>query len=160
MKKILATDPANTIALIARLALGVVIFPHGAQKLFGWFGGSGFSGTMGFLTGTAHIPYILAVLVILSESVGALLVITGLLTRIAALGIALQFLGVMFMVHWQNGFFMNWSGAQKGEGIEFFLLLLALSIILLITGGGKASIDAAITRRLNNKVKTADKVSA
>ena len=160
MKKILATNPADTIALITRLAIGIVIFPHGAQKLFGWFGGYGFSGTMGFLTGTAHLPSFVAVLVILIESIAALFILAGFLTRIAAVGIALQFLGVMFMVHWQNGFFMNWSGAQKGEGIEFFLLLLALSIILLITGGGKASIDAAITRRLYNKEKTAGKVFA
>jgi putative oxidoreductase len=144
MKKILATDPSNTTAMIARLALGIVVFPHGAQKLFGWFGGYGFSGTMGFLTGTAHLPYILAVLVILIESIGAIFVFTGLLTRIAALGILLQFLGVMFMNHWQNGFFMNWAGNQKGEGIEFFILLFALSVILLITGGGRASVDSAI----------------
>jgi putative oxidoreductase len=160
MKKILATNPGNITALIARLAIGIVIFPHGAQKLFGWFGGYGYSGTMDFLTGTVHLPSVLAVLVILIESIGALFVFTGFFTRLAALGVALQFLGVMFKIHWQNGFFMNWSGAQKGEGIEFFLLLLALSIILLITGGGKASIDAAITRRLYNKEKTAGKVIA
>ena len=155
MKKILATNPGNITALIARLAVGIVIFPHGAQKLFGWFGGYGFSDTMGFLTGTVHLPSVLAVLVILIESIGALFVLVGFLTRLAALGIALQFLGVMFMVHWQNGFFMNWTGAQKGEGIEFFLLLLALSIILLITGGGKSSIDAAIagSNKANKQVK-------
>ncbi len=107
MKKILATNPADITALIARLAVGVVIFPHGAQKLLGWFGGYGFQGTMGFLTGTAHLPAFLAVLVILIESIGALLVLTGLLTRLAALGIFIQFLGVMFTAHWQNGFFMN-----------------------------------------------------
>jgi putative oxidoreductase len=144
MKKTLATNPGNITALIARLAIGIVIFPHGAQKLFGWFGGYGFSGTIGFLTGSVHLPYILAVLVILIESIAALFIFVGFLTRLAAVGIALQFLGVMFMVHWRNGFFMNWTGAQKGEGIEYFILLLALAVILLITGGGKASIDAAI----------------
>lgn len=144
MKKLLATNPNNITALIARLAIGIVIFPHGAQKLLGWFGGYGFSGTMGFLTGTVGLPSILAVLVILIESIGALFVLTGFLTRIAAFGILAQFIGVMFKMHTANGFFMNWSGAQKGEGIEFFLLLFALAIILLVTGGGKASIDAAI----------------
>jgi len=144
MKKILATTPTNTIALIARLAIGLVIFPHGAQKLFGWFGGYGFSGTMGFLTGSVHLPYILAVLVILIESIGALFVFAGFLTRIAALGILIQFLGVLFIMHLQNGFFMNWAGNQKGEGIEYFILLFGLTIILLITGGDKASIDVAI----------------
>lgn len=144
MKKILATNPANTTALIARLAIGLVIFPHGAQKLFGWFGGYGFSGTMSFLTGGVHLPSFIAVLVILIESFGALFVFAGFLTRIAALGLLLQFLGVMFTIHLQNGFFMNWSGTQKGEGIEFFLLLIALALILLFTGGGRASVDAAI----------------
>ena len=81
MKKILATNPANTTALIARLSIGLVIFPHGAQKLFGWFGGYGFSGTMSFLTGGAHLPSFIAVLVILIESFGALFVFAGFLTR-------------------------------------------------------------------------------
>jgi len=145
MKKIIATNPTNTTALIARLALGLSLFPHGAQKLFGWFGGYGFTGTMGFLTGSAHLPTFIAVMVILIESIGAVFVLAGFLTRIAALGIFLQFLFVMLTIHWQNGFFMNWSGAQKGEGIEYFLLLLTLAVIILITGGGRASIDAAIT---------------
>ncbi len=151
MKKLLATNPTNTTALIARLAIGIVIFSHGAQKLFGWFGGYGFSGTMGFLTGGAHLPWLIALLVILIESIGSLFVIAGLLTRIAALGILLEFIGVVFTVHLQNGFFMNWAGNQKGEGIEFFLLLFALAVILLIAGGGRASVDAAIisNKRVN-----------
>jgi putative oxidoreductase len=149
MKKILATNPDNVTASVARLAVGIVIFPHGAQKLFGWFGGYGFSGTMGFLTDTVRLPFVLAIMVILIESICALFVLAGFFTRVAVLGIAVQFLYIMFRMHWKNGFFMNWTGAQKGEGIEFFLLLLALSIVLLITGGGKASIDAAITKGLN-----------
>lgn len=151
MKKLLATNPTNTTALIARLAIGIVIFSHGAQKLFGWFGGYGFSGTMGFLTGGAHLPWLIALLVILIESIGSLFVIAGFLTRIAALGILLEFIGVVFTVHLQNGFFMNWAGNQKGEGIEFFLLLFALAVILLIAGGGRASVDAAIisNKRVN-----------
>jgi putative oxidoreductase len=149
MKKILATNPDNVTALVARLAVGIVIFPHGAQKLFGWFGGYGFSGTMGFLTDTVHLPFVLAIMVILIESICALFVLAGFFTRVAVLGITVQFLYIMFRMHWKNGFFMNWTGAQKGEGIEFFLLLLALSVVLLITGGGKASIDAAITKGLN-----------
>ena len=151
MKKLLATNPTNTTALIARLAIGIVIFSHGAQKLFGWFGGYGFSGTMGFLTGGAHLPWLIALLVILIESIGSLFVIAGFLTRIAALGILLEFIGVVFTVHLQNGFFMNWAGNQKGEGIEFFLLLFALAVILLIAGGGRASVHAAIisNKRVN-----------
>ena len=158
MKKLLATNSENTTDLIARLALGIVVFPHGAQKLFGWFGGYGFSGTMSFLTGTAQLPSIVAVLVILIESIGALFILSGFLTRLAALGIALQFLGVMFIVHWQNGFFMNWYGTQKGEGIEYFLLLIGLAVILLITGGGRASIDAAISNARGNNTRPSNTI--
>jgi putative oxidoreductase len=158
MKKLLATNSANTTALIARLALGIVVFPHGAQKLFGWFGGYGFSGTMGFLTGTAQLPSFVAVLVILIESIGALFILSGFLTRLAALGTACLFLGVMIIVHWQNGFFMNWYGTQKGEGIEYFLLIIGLAVILLITGGGRASIDAAITNTRGNNARPSNTI--
>jgi putative oxidoreductase len=151
MKRLLETNPYNTSALIARLALGIVVFPHGAQKLFGWYGGYGFQGTMGFLTSQAGLPAALAVLVILIERIGALLVLAGFLTRLAAFAIFAQFIGVMTKMHLANGFFMNWSGSQKGEGIEFFILLLGLALILIITGGGRASVDAAITR---NKAAT------
>ena len=151
VKKLLATNAANVTAFIARLALGITLFPHGAQKLFGWFGGYGFSGTIGFLTAKAGLPYILALLVILIESIGALFVLVGFITRIAAFGIFIEFIGVIFKVHLANGFFMNWSGSQKGEGIEYFILLLGLALILIITGGGKASIDAAISSTSNTK---------
>jgi putative oxidoreductase len=150
MKKIISTNANNWPALIARLALGITIFPHGAQKLLGMFGGYGFTGTMGFLTTQAGLPYIIALLVILIEFFGALLLIFGALTRVAALGILVEFIGVVFTVHLKNGFFMNWTGTQKGEGIEYFILLLSLSIILLITGGGKASVDAALTKQSSN----------
>ena len=144
MKKIFETNPNNWSALIARLALAIVIFPHGAQKLFGWFGGYGFEGTMGFLTSQAKLPYIIALLVILIESIAALFIFFGFATRIAALGILANFLGIVIKIHAENGFFMNWGGTQKGEGIEYFLLLFGLTIILLITGGGKTSVDAAL----------------
>jgi putative oxidoreductase len=146
MKRLLETNPYNTAALLARLALSIVVFPHGAQKLFGWFGGYGFQGTMGFLTSKAGLPYILALLVILIESIGAILVLVGLLTRVAAFGILIEFIGIMVTVHWANGFFMNWMGTQKGEGIEYFILVFGLALILIITGGGQASVDAALTR--------------
>src|SRR3977135_2556179 len=147
MKNLFTTNPNNWSALIARLALGIVVFPHGAQKLFGWFGGYGFQGTMGFLTGQVGLPYFIAVLVILIESIASLFVFIGFATRIAAFGILANFLGVLLKIHWANGFFMNWAGTQKGEGIEYFVLLIGLAVVLLITGGGKASIDAALTRR-------------
>jgi putative oxidoreductase len=147
MKKLFETDPNNWSAFIARLTLGIVVFPHGAQKLFGWFGGYGFDGTMGFLTSQASLPYIIALLVILIETFAALFVFIGFATRIAAFAILANFMGVVFKVHAANGFFMNWAGAQKGEGVEYFFLLFGLAIILLITGGGKLSIDAFLTKR-------------
>ena len=151
MKKLFKTDPNNWSAVIARFALCIVVFPHGAQKLFGWFGGYGFDGTMGFLTSQARLPYIIALLVILIETFAALFILLGFATRLAALGILANFIGIVIKIHADNGFFMNWAGTQKGEGIEYFLLLFGLAIILLITGGGKASIDAALSsqRRLN-----------
>lgn len=155
MKKILFTDSANTSALIARLALGIVVFPHGAQKLLGWFGGYGFTGTMGFLTDTAGLPWIIALLVILIEFFGALMLISGFATRIASIGIIVNFLGVVISSHLSNGFFMNWyMQPNKGEGLEYFILLFGLAITTLIVGGGKSSVDAVLSKdSLNNKHK-------
>lgn len=147
MKKLLLTNTNNWAALVARLALGVTIFPHGAQKLLGWFGGYGYAGTMGFLTGQMHLPWIIALLVILIEFFGSLLLFFGFFTRIAAFATLVSFLGVLFKVHIHNGFFMNWGmQAAIGEGYEYFILLFGLVIIPLIAGGGKASIDGMITR--------------
>lgn len=145
-QKIIRTDDDKVITLI-RVALGIVVFPHGAQKLLGWFGGFGFTGTMGFLTGMMHIPYPLALLVIVVEFFGALGLIVGLLGRVAALGIVGNFIGVVLLVHLPNGFFMNWSGQQKGEGYEYFILLIAMAIAILIRGSGAWSIDRMLSRR-------------
>jgi len=147
MKKIFATDQYNITALIARIALGIVVFPHGAQKLLGWFDGYGFEGTMGFLTGSVGLPWIVGLLVILIEFFGALFLITGFATRIAALGIIGNFIGVVFSSHSSSGFFMNWSAqANQIEGLEYFILLFGLALISLIAGGGKASIDTLISK--------------
>lgn len=136
----------DTFAATAlRLALGIMILPHGLQKTLGWFGGYGFKGTMGYLTGTVGAPWIFALLAILAESVGGLMLIAGFGTRVAALGVG----GVMLVAltqHWSNGFFMNWFGAQKGEGIEFHLLALGIVVALLILGGGKFSLDSLFNR--------------
>lgn len=144
-QKIIRTDDDKVLTLL-RVALGIVVFPHGAQKLLGWFGGFGYTGTMGFLTGMMHIPYPLALLVIAAEFFGALGLIVGFLGRIAAFGIAVNFIVVMFLVHLPNGFFMNWTGQQKGEGYEFFILLIAMAIAILIRGSGAWSIDRLLWR--------------
>jgi putative oxidoreductase len=145
MKQLITTNPGNWQALIARLALAITIFPHGAQKLFGWFGGYGYEGTIGYMTTQGGLPYFVALLVILIESIGALMIMTGFLTRFAALGIFGLFAIIAFKFHSDNGFFMNWTGSQKGEGIEYFIMVLGLSLILIFSGGGKASVDAALT---------------
>ena len=144
MKKVLTTNSENWTSLIARLALGATVFAHGAQKLFGWFGGYGFKASMGFLTGQANLPYFIALLVILIESIAALLLVAGLFTRVAATGIFGLFAIIMVKFHSTNGFYMNWNGDQKGEGIEYFVILLGVALTLIIAGGGKASLDAAL----------------
>jgi putative oxidoreductase len=145
-KKIFSTTPSAALAM-ARFTLAAVLFPHGAQKLLGWFGGYGFHGTMGFLTGGAHLPWIFALLVILIEFFGSLMILFGAGTRIAAVGIVCLFIGVIKTSHLQNGFFMNWSGKQVGEGFEFHLLIIGLALTLLIGGGGKWSVDRRLSRK-------------
>jgi putative oxidoreductase len=143
VRKLFATDDSVATAIL-RLVLGVVFFAHGAQKMLGWFGGFGFSGTMGFFTGTMHIPAPLAFLAIAAEFFGGLGLIFGFLTRIAAFGIAVNMLVAIATVHSAFGFFMNWNGTQKGEGFEYHLLVLAMTVFLMIRGAGAFSIDRAI----------------
>jgi len=132
-----------------RVMLGVVIFAHGAQKLLGWFGGNGFSGTMGFFTNVMHLPWLIAFLVIIGESLGSLALIAGFLTRFTAASFIVIMLGAIATSHWPQGFFMNWFGKQQGEGFEYHLLVIGMSAALLIAGGGKWSIDGLIARRMS-----------
>jgi len=134
-------------SLVARLALGLVMFPHGAQKALGWFGGYGFSGTMGFFTGQLHIPALFAFLAIAAEFAGSIGLITGFLGRVAAFGIAVEMIVAIILVHGANGFFMNWYGNQKGEGFEYHLLTLGLAVGVILAGAGKWSIDSVLSRQ-------------
>src|SRR5438105_15847683 len=118
LRALLKTDESYT-PLIARLALGLAMFPHGAQKALGWFGGFGFSGTMNFFTGQMHIPALFAFLAIAAEFAGSIGLITGFFSRLAAFGIAVNMLVATVTVHAANGFFMNWFGNQKGEGFDY-----------------------------------------
>lgn len=147
LKKLFQTEN-DVVSLILRLFLGVVFFPHGMQKLLGWFGGYGFEGSMGYFTGTLGIPAVLAFLAIMAESLGALGLLSGLLTRVAAFGIATNMVVAIFMLHLPNGFFMNWSGKQGGEGFEYHLLVIAIAIALMIKGGGKWSLDRIIEEKM------------
>lgn len=144
LRRVLATD-GDIAPAIARVALGLVMFPHGAQKALGWFGGYGFSGTYGFMTGKLGVPGVFAVLAILAEFVGALALVVGIGSRIAALGIAAVMLVAVAMVHLPHGFFMNWTGMQAGEGFEYHILAVALAAIVFVKGGGKGSVDRALT---------------
>ena len=149
-RKLIATH--NDIATtILRLALGVIFFAHGAQKTLGWFGGYGFAGTMGFFTGAMHIPTVFAFLAIAAEFLGGLGLIFGLLTRVAAFGIFCDMIVAVALVHARFGFFMNWTGAQKGEGYEYHLLLLATTAFLMIRGAGAASVDRLLSSRADNR---------
>jgi putative oxidoreductase len=138
-------DPVLTIA---RLALGIMIFAHGAQKMLGWFGGYGFEGTVGWMTSQLGIPALLATLAIAAEFFGGLGLIAGLGSRLAAFGVAATMLVATLMVHASNGFFMNWFGAQQGEGFEFHLLAIALALVVMIRGAGALSLDGLVAKRL------------
>ena len=121
IRALVATD-RDVGPLILRLTLALVILPHGLQKTVGWFGGHGFGGTMQYFTETLGIPAFLAFLVILAEVLGPI----GL--------------------HLQHGFFMNWGGAQGGEGIEYHLLVLGIVLALLVKGSGALSLDRLLAR--------------
>jgi len=101
-------------SLILRVTLGVVMFAHGAQKLLGWYGGNGFNGTMGFLTDVMHLPWLVAFLINIGGSLGSLALIAGFLTRLMGASFIVIMLGAIGMVHWPQGFFMNWLGKQAG----------------------------------------------
>ena len=142
---LLATDGSTSLTIL-RIALGLAMLPHGLQKTFGWFGGYGFEGTMTGFIGMG-IPAVLAFLAIAAESAGALALIAGFTTRVAAFGM-LSVMTVAAFMHRANGFFMNWSGAQAGEGFEFHILAIAMALALIIGGGGRFSADRAIARRM------------
>jgi putative oxidoreductase len=147
LTRLLSTDSSRSLAF-QRALLGIVMFPHGAQKLLGWFGGYGWSGTMGFLTHGVGLPGALAGLIIFIEFFGSLALITGTLSRPAALGIAAVMIGAVITTHLHNGFFMNWSGQAAGEGFEYHLLALALTLPIIVRGAGAYSVDGAISRGL------------
>jgi putative oxidoreductase len=139
---LLQTD-SGVAGLLLRITLAVVIFPHGAQKALGWFGGHGFKGTMKYFTSTG-IPTGFALLAIVAEFLGPLGLLVGLLTRVAAFGIVCVMLVAIITVSWPHGFFMDWNRNQKGEGFEYHLLALGIAITLTIVGAGVWSLDGAL----------------
>ena len=141
MRWLLSTD-ASVIQLLLRWTLAIVIFPHGAQKALGWFGGYGFKGTMGYFKQSFPAP--LGLLAIAAEFLGPMGLAIGLLTRVAAFGIACVMVVAILTTHTQHGFFMNWTGTQKGEGFEFHLLALGIALALILGGAGAWSVDALL----------------
>lgn len=148
LKRLLETSDGWGLTL-ARVALGVVFFAHGAQKVLGWWGGHGFAATMQAFTQGMGIPAPLALLALTAEFLGGLGLIVGALTRVAALGIA-SVMAVALSMHWQHGFFMNWFGAQKGEGFEYHILALALAGLLVLHGAGPLSADKFAAQRVRS----------
>jgi putative oxidoreductase len=144
LRKILKTDK-NYGSLFLRLGLGIVFFPHGAQKVLGWFGGPGFSKTLQIFQAKMHFPIVLVILLMITEFVGSLCLIAGLFTRIWAIGIGISITICAYMNHLKNGFFMNWFGIQKGEGVEYHILAVALVLGLIVLGGGGLSLDRAMS---------------
>ncbi|MET3877869.1 ester cyclase [Chitinophaga sp. OAE865] len=132
--------------LILRLTVGLILFPHGAQKVFGWFGGPGFTNEMTFFTGTLHLPWLIAFLVIAIEFLGAISLIVGFASRIWSIAMICLFIGIIFTAHTENGFFMNWFGTQKGEGYEYHLLVIGLSLAVLVNGSGKYAVDNILVK--------------
>jgi putative oxidoreductase len=141
MRWLLSTD-ASVIQLILRWILAIVMFPHGAQKALGWFGGYGLKGTMGYFN--QKFPSPLGFLAITAEFLGPIGLAVGLLTRVAAFGIACVMVVAVLTTHTQHGFFMNWTGKQKGEGFEFHLLALGIALALILGGAGLWSVDALL----------------
>jgi putative oxidoreductase len=144
--KIFQTDPSDSMSFLLRLILALVILPHGLQKLTGAFGGYGFEGTMNYFTETVGVPWIFGFLVIFLESVGMIFLMMGFFTRGIALFLSIVMIGAATM-HLQNGFFMNWFNNHAGEGIEFFILAIALATHCVAKGAGKFSIDAIIEKK-------------
>ena len=146
VKTILTTNP-NIGFSIARLALGLVIFPHGAQKLLGLYGGYGYSATMETFTTQMGLPSIVAFSVIMIEFFGSISLILGLFSRFWALSLTGMFMGIIFITQLEHGFFMNWFGNQAGEGYEYSLLVIGLALTILVNGSGKWSIDNLISKK-------------
>lgn len=147
ISELFKTESDRAVALL-RLVLGAVFFAHGAQKALGWFGGYGLSATMGAMTHQMGIPAVFAGLAIAAEFLGGLGLMVGLLSRVAALGIAVEMAVAVAIVHAQNGFFMNWSGSQKGEGFEYHLLAIGIALALVVKGAGAFSVDRIVTNAL------------
>jgi putative oxidoreductase len=151
LRKLMITGNEYSLGL-ARFVLGVVFFAHGAQKMLGWFGGLGFSGTMGVFA-KLGMPAAVALFAIFVEFFGGLSLLFGLLSRVAASAIIVEMIGAVFTVHIHNGFFMNWSGQQKGEGFEYHLIAIALALLIVVRGSGAPSVDYMVSTGESKRIE-------
>jgi putative oxidoreductase len=147
LRTLFSTDPDWTLTII-RTILGVVFFAHGAQKLLGWFGGSGLKETMRTMRDFLGLPTLLAFAAVATEFFGGLGLIVGLLSRIAAVGIGVTMLAAIVMVHGRYGLFMDWFGARKNHGYEYHLLAIALAVVLVARGSGALSLDRILYKSM------------
>jgi putative oxidoreductase len=141
------TMALNSTLLVTRFLLAFVTAAHGVQKLFGWFGGYGFNGTMGFFTETIGLPYILGVAIIIGETFGMIALALGLFGRYLSGFVILVMLGAIFSFHLPNGFYMNWGGTLQGEGFEFHILAIGLALPVTILGSGTYSLDFLLSKK-------------
>jgi putative oxidoreductase len=145
VKKFLIQTQSSQTPVFLRFTLGLVVLAHGCQSLLGWFGGQGFTATMQFFTDVMELPWIIGFMVICIQFFGALLLLGGLLTRMAAFALFVIFTGMILTSHLDHGFFMNWYGQQQGEGYEYHILVLGICLALMITGGGTWSADGILS---------------
>ena len=140
----LTKTSSSKSALILRLTLAIVFFPHGAQKILmhGW------GPSIAIYTHDMGIPLLFAFLALATEVFAPLALFVGLFTRVAAFAIGFEMFMAIKMVHFKNGFFMNWSGQQAGEGYEYHLLIIGIALALMLTGGGRWSLDRRISKSL------------
>jgi putative oxidoreductase len=137
--------------IFIRFTIALVMWPHGAQLFLGWFGGGGLQSSLSFLTEGAGLPFFLALLVIFVLFFGTFFILIGFLTRLMSAILFVVVVGMIFSGHLEHGFFMNWTGAQTGEGFEFHLLILGMCVFLTISGAAHYSVDSWIIKRVNTK---------
>ncbi|MGE5497792.1 MAG: DoxX family protein [Syntrophothermus sp.] len=148
VSRLFNTDENSYSLLFLRIVAAIAIFPHGAQKLLGWFGGAGLQATLNTFSSYLGIPSYLAVLAVFAESVGAILLVLGLFSRVSAFGLAVTMVVAVFSAHIHNGFFMNWSGTAKGEGFEYHILYFAIVMVIAAKGAGALALDSLLSRKI------------
>ena|SRR5947207_9215254 len=148
----LVDTPFDRTLMFLRVVLGIVFLAHGMQKMLGWFGGPGFNGAMNMFTVAMHIPAPLAFLAIATEFFGSIALLIGFLARLAGLAIAIEMAVAVLLVHVPNGFFMNWTGNQPGEGFEYHILATAIALTIMLNGAGAWSLDHVLARTIRRGV--------